>query len=196
MSRLEISLFPGRVVDAPVDTLVVPVPEDERPLRGDAGWVDWRLCGGLSEQLHSGYATGRPGEAVLLPAGTSVRAGRVLLVGVGSLPDLTGRPLLQAMRTATQRLLALRSRSAALACPGGVDFDHDGVYLLRGLIHGLAAAESPAVLNLVLPDGARREKALLAALSDVVPSAEGWGISVDVGWVEADADVAPVVGRA
>ena len=37
MSRLELSLFPGSVTEAPADTILVLVPEDERPLRGDAG---------------------------------------------------------------------------------------------------------------------------------------------------------------
>jgi hypothetical protein len=184
VSRLELSLFAGRAVDAPADTLVVPVPEDERPLRGDAGWVDWRLCGGLSEQLRTGYASGKLGEAVLLPGGPPLAAARVLMVGIGPAAEITGRPLLQAMRTVTQRLLTLRSSSAVLACPGSIDFEVDGVSLLRGIVHGLAAAEAPAVLKLVLADGLRREKTLLSALSEVVPGAQSWGIAVDVGWIE------------
>ena len=196
MSRLDISLFAGRISDAPVDTLLVPVPEDERPLRGDAGWVDWRLCGLLSDQLRSGYASGRLGEALLLPAGPPVQADRVLMVGVGPSLQIAGRPLLQARRTAVQRLVALKSRSAALACPGRLDFELDAASLLHGVVHGLATAPAPTSLHLVLTDGQSREKALLAALAEVVPGAQSWGISVDVGWLEHAAAGEAVAGRA
>jgi hypothetical protein len=184
------------VVDVPADTLLVPVPEDERPLRGDAGWVDWRLCGGLSEQLRSGYASGRLGEAVLLPAGPALRAGRVLMLGVGPASEIAGRPLLQAMRAATQRLLSLRSRSAGLACPGSVDFELDAVSLLQGLVHGLAAAPSPSTLSLVVSAGEGREKSLLSVLSEIVPTAQSWGISVDLGWLEREPRGEVGAGRA
>ena len=70
MSRLELSLFPGSVAEAPANTILALIPEDERPLRGDAGLVDWRLCGLISKHLRSGYVTGQLGEAVCqLPFG-------------------------------------------------------------------------------------------------------------------------------
>ena len=186
MSRLQLSLFPGAVPEAPADTVVVLVPQDERPLRGDAGRVDWRLCGRISEQLSSGYASGVAGETVLLPAGRPLRAPRLLLVGVGpSRRLMQGRPLLRAMRVAADRLLALRSPAALLAWPGSIDFEADASSLLRGLVHGLQTAPEDSVLHVILPSAEQSEKALLAALSDVVPGAHGWGIDVDVQWASA-----------
>jgi hypothetical protein len=186
VSRLQLSLFAGQVTDAPADTIVALVPQDERPLRGDAGRVDWRLCGRISEQLVKGYVSGVPGEAVLLPAGKPLRSDRLLLVGVGPRSRiLQGRPLLRAMRVVADRLLSLRSRSALLAWPGSIDFEADAANLLRGLVHGLQAAPEGSVLHVILPSAEQAEKALLAALSDVVPGAHAWGIDVDVHWAEA-----------
>ncbi|HEY1333477.1 MAG TPA: peptidase M17, partial [Myxococcaceae bacterium] len=42
----------------PVDTVCLFVSEDERPLGGAAGFVDWRLCGQLSRLLVDGFFKG------------------------------------------------------------------------------------------------------------------------------------------
>jgi hypothetical protein len=189
VSRLELSLFPGSVVEAPADTILVPVPEDERPLRGDAGLVDWRLCGLISDQLRSGYVSGQLGEAALLPGARPLSPSRLLLVGTGSASPRGGsRPILRAMRTAAGKLLMMRSPAALLACPGAIDFAEDAVSLLRGLVHGLAENQSDLGLHIILPDGARKERALLSALGEVVPGAHSWGVSLNVSWVDIDGD--------
>jgi len=189
VSRLEISLFPGSVVEAPADTILVPLPEDERPLRGDAGLVDWRLCGRISEQLRSGYVSGALGEAALLPGSRPLSPSRILLVGTGKPPARGGaRPILRAMRTAAGKLLMMKSPAALLACPGSIDFAEDAVALLRGLVHGLAENQSEFGLHIILPDGQRKERALLSALGEVVPGAHSWGISLNVSWVDVEGE--------
>ena len=196
MSRLELSLFPGSVVEAPADTILVLVPEDERPLRGDAGRIDWRLCGLISEHLRSGYVTGQLGEAVLLPGDRPLSPARILLVGAGSAEARGGRPVLRAMRSAAAKLLMMRSPVTLLACPGSIDFCEEAVPLLRGLVHGLAENQSEDGLHLVLPGGASKERALVAALSEVVPGAHSWGIEVHVSWVDVDGEELPIPRRA
>jgi len=189
VSRLEISLFPGSVVEAPADTILVPLPEDERPLRGDAGLVDWRLCGRISEQLRSGYVSGALGEAALLPGSRPLSPARILLVGTGKPPARGGaRPILRAMRTAAGKLLMMKSPAALLACPGAIDFAEDAVALLRGLVHGLAENQTEIGLHVILPDGQRKERALLSALGEVVPGAHSWGISLNVSWVDVEGE--------
>lgn len=196
MSRLELSLFPGSIVEAPADTILVLVPEDERPLRGDAGLIDWRLCGLISEHLRSGYVTGQLGEAVLLPGDRPLSPARILLVGAGSAEARGGRPVLRAMRSAAAKLLMMRSPVALLACPGSIEFCEDVVPLLRGLVHGLAENQTDDALHLILPGGASKERALVAALSEVVPGAHSWGIEVHVSWVDVDGEELAIPRRA
>ena len=196
MSRLELSLFPGSVVEAPADTILALVPEDERPLRGDAGLIDWRLCGLISEHLRSGYATGQLGEAVLLPGDRPLSPARILLVGAGSAEARGGRPVLRAMRSAAAKLLMMRCPVALLACPGSIDFCEEVVPMLRGLVHGLAENQTEEGLHLVLPGGASKERALVAALSEVVPGAHSWGIEVHLSWVDVDGEELPIPQRA
>ena len=195
MSHLEISLFPGSVVEAPADTILIPVPEDERPLRGDAGRVDWRLCGLISEQLRSGYVSGQLGEAALLPGAKPLSPARILLVGAGA-PSRGSRPVLRTMRSAATKLVMMRSPAALLACPGSLDFCEEAVPLLRGLVHGLAETQTEGGLHLILPDGAAKERALLSALGEIVPGAHSWGIAVHVSWVDVDGEELRVAQQA
>lgn len=66
-----------------VDALVLLIGEDERPLTGAAGLLDWRMCGWLSQQLLAGVFSGKAGEKVLTwPAGR-VGVPAVVLLGVG-----------------------------------------------------------------------------------------------------------------
>ena len=66
------------------ELLVAPFFASERPLRGAAGRVDWRLCGLLTEQILGGGLTGASSEATLVPSGGRLKAPRVLLLGLGS----------------------------------------------------------------------------------------------------------------
>jgi hypothetical protein len=70
--------------DAPAkpELLVAPFFADERPLRGAAGLVDWRLCGRLSRLIASGRIQGELGETTLLPA-MRLAFQKVVLVGLG-----------------------------------------------------------------------------------------------------------------
>jgi len=52
-----------RLDDANVELCVCPIWSDERPVRGFAGLIDWRLGGRLSGLLKSGFVTGELGEA-------------------------------------------------------------------------------------------------------------------------------------
>ena len=67
----------------PVDTVCLFVSEDERPLGGAAGFVDWRLCGQLSRLLVDGFFKGTRGESLLLPSNGRIGAPRLVVLGLG-----------------------------------------------------------------------------------------------------------------
>ncbi|HPH65715.1 MAG TPA: M17 family peptidase N-terminal domain-containing protein, partial [Kofleriaceae bacterium] len=69
--------------DKPRDALCVTVFDDERPLRGVAGLVDWRLCGRLSRLLVSKKASGGVGESMMLPASRRLPMSRIFWFGLG-----------------------------------------------------------------------------------------------------------------
>ncbi|MEM7155163.1 MAG: M17 family peptidase N-terminal domain-containing protein [Myxococcota bacterium] len=66
-----------------VDLVVLPCFEDERPLQGLAGLIDWRLGGRVSTLVRDGFCTGKAGETVLMPAGRILPMQRVVVLGLG-----------------------------------------------------------------------------------------------------------------
>jgi hypothetical protein len=70
-----------------LDALALTYFEDERPLRGLAGQVDWRLCGQLSRWIARGRLTGASGERALLPTVRRLGPERLLLHGLGPRDD-------------------------------------------------------------------------------------------------------------
>lgn len=65
------------------ETVALCLTTDVRPLAGAAGFLDWRLCGGLSRMLLSGIVTGAAGEKVLMPTGGLIPPIRIFLFGWG-----------------------------------------------------------------------------------------------------------------
>ena len=50
-----------------VHAVLLGVPADQRPLKGTAGQLDWRLKGMVSRFLKAGHITGEAGEIVMVP---------------------------------------------------------------------------------------------------------------------------------
>lgn len=66
-----------------LDSACFFVFEDERPVRGAAGLVDWRLCGALSRVLIEGRFVGAMGDALLFPSLSRVPPQRLFCFGAG-----------------------------------------------------------------------------------------------------------------
>lgn len=69
------------------EAIALGVFADERPLRGAAGFVDWRLNGALSRCMMADRFRAEPGEALLYPDRGRLSFGRVLLWGLGARPE-------------------------------------------------------------------------------------------------------------
>ncbi len=196
MKRLEVALYAGPAQHAPADAILVLVPEDERPLRQDAGIVDWRLCGEVSRLLGSRFCSGTFGEATLLPAGGGLAAGRVLLFGVGLLEALHGRSLERALTLAGAKLLEIRARSGLLALPEGLDLDRDARTILTGLGRAVAVVHGSARLTIVVPDSGRHGRALRGVWPDVCSDLDRFGVEGvlhDLGGRDAPSAESPAV---
>jgi Cytosol aminopeptidase family, N-terminal domain len=98
-----------------VDALAVFVGP-ERPLQGLAGFVDWRLCGGLSRAIRDGLFAADRREALLLPSRGRVAAARIFCLGLGAAP-LGSRDFAEAARWANDALMRAGSASFATSFP-------------------------------------------------------------------------------
>ncbi|MCP4504057.1 MAG: hypothetical protein GY822_29380 [Deltaproteobacteria bacterium] len=101
-----------------VNTLVLLISSDARPLAGMAGFVDWRLCGRVSQEILAENFSGDVGERLLMPTWERIPAERLLLFGFGATATLeknTGE-VLSSLGATLEKLAVKR---VALALPNG-----------------------------------------------------------------------------
>jgi|SRR5579871_1791190 len=99
------------------ELLVAPIFSDERPLRGTAGLVDWRLCGRLSRLLATGRVTGARGETTLLPT-PRLAFGKLVLFGLGSSVGFDEERFRDAARAIRKVARGIGAARYALPLPG------------------------------------------------------------------------------
>lgn len=97
------------------ETLCCFISEDDRPLSGAVGFLDWRLCGALSKILVSGFFVGAPGDKLLVPTEERISARRVFVVGLGHTSAVTALGLEHALTQAAGMLTRAGVESVALA---------------------------------------------------------------------------------
>jgi hypothetical protein len=101
-----------------VDALCLFVGEDDRPLPGSAGYVDWRLCGTLSRILQSGFFVGARDDSLLLPTDGRFPVPRVFILGLGTRQGLDASSLGEVLAHAARVLAKARVEGVALELPG------------------------------------------------------------------------------
>ncbi|AKF06930.1 M17 family peptidase N-terminal domain-containing protein [Sandaracinus amylolyticus] len=100
------------------EALALPFFQDERPLRGAAGLVDWRLCGRLSRLLVRGRMRGALGERVLIPARPRLAFEKLFLFGLGPRAAFDETAFVASVDDVLDTLEKMRARTAVIALPG------------------------------------------------------------------------------
>lgn len=129
---------------------------DQRPLRGGAGLADWRLCGFVSRLLLAARAQGEVGEALLATTHGRLRAGRLLLVGLGPRTRFGPDEHRAAVAGAMHRLLDLGAASAALDLPlphPDASVEQMAAGIVQGACSVLDARSARFLLRVVAPPG-------------------------------------------
>lgn len=107
-----------RLDELRADALVLPFFAEERPLRGPASLIDWRLRGQLSRLRIRGRLTGRVFERVLVPGRPLTSFDKVFLLGLGAEADMTAEHGERACRAMLSMLDQCLVRSAVVVLPG------------------------------------------------------------------------------
>ena len=101
-----------------LDALCLFVGEDDRPLKGAAGYVDWRLAGALSRVLMQEFFVGAAGDCLLLPSNGRIAIPRIFACGAGPSNGFGPERLREILSDAAVRLDRAKIRSVALEVPG------------------------------------------------------------------------------
>lgn len=119
------ALFEGKL-----QGLVATFYENERPLRGLAGLLDWRFGGLISRALRTGALTGRTGECGYVPVSRNGRIYHLMLLGGGHLSRYARRGLVPdaALATLKRNLEGLKLPDIGLSRAdfGGLTDDYLG----------------------------------------------------------------------
>ncbi len=114
------------------DLWVLFVAEDERPLQGLGGLLDWQISAGLSRWMKRGELTGRAGEqALLMPENPGPR---VLAVGLGPSDSVARTDWSALVNMVSQAIARLQPSSVVVGLPEQLDDDRSAALLESALV--------------------------------------------------------------
>ncbi|MEC8023364.1 MAG: M17 family peptidase N-terminal domain-containing protein [Myxococcota bacterium] len=108
----------SRLDELKYDTLVLTHFDDERPLTGVGGMVDWRINGRLSELVLGGFITGEFGERLLYPQQSRLPFSKILYFGLGDRSRFTSTRYREAIHNLLQTMRRIGVWSFAMCLPG------------------------------------------------------------------------------
>jgi hypothetical protein len=120
------------------EILVSGLFEDERPLQGATGWIDWRLNGKLSHFLLERRLTGAWKETTLIPSEGRVIPRMILILGLGRVREYSYLRLRQLSPYLTETLRKMQTSSICLCLPCGIDYPVNCGKSAEVLIAGIA----------------------------------------------------------
>jgi len=96
--------------------MILPCFENERPLRGMLGYLDWRFNGYFSKLLKAQVITGKKDETVYVPLSWNQRTYSFLILGMGPLKESNRRVLSKtALESALQKMKELQLTKMGIA---------------------------------------------------------------------------------
>lgn len=116
LAELDHALFEGSL-ESKVEGVIATFHENERPLGGLAGHLDWRFHGLISQRLAAGVAEGKAGECVYLPVTRDGKTFHLILIGAGASekPGLRTPLGAGALKTLQKNLASLNLGKLALS---------------------------------------------------------------------------------
>jgi len=130
------------------ELLVTGFFQDERPLKGTSGLIDWRLNGMLSHLLKQGRMSGEWQESILIPSYGRVIPPLILLLGLGKVRDYSTLRLRDLFPRFFQTLRNLKSSRVCLSFPSNEKYNVDCGKSAEVLLEGMADCfNSGASLN-------------------------------------------------
>ena len=125
------------------DVLVAGFFQDERPLKGSSGWIDWRLNGMLSQFLIENKLTGDWKETTLIPSQGRVAPKLILLLGLGRVKEYSYLRLRELSSHLLETLKKLKTINVCLSLPYEEGYNVDCGKLVEVLIEEIADCLDP-----------------------------------------------------
>jgi hypothetical protein len=104
--------------DTPAEVCACGMWQDERPLRGLAGLLDWRLAGRVSRLARQSFAVGTMAEVVCIQGRPRLPFEKVLFIGCGPTAGFDDARFREAATVLLRTLEGLKVRRAVVELPG------------------------------------------------------------------------------
>jgi hypothetical protein len=121
------------------ECLVLGLFSDERPPRGNTGFIDWRLNGVVSRYLAEGKITGAFEEKILIASHGRIPSHRIFLFGLGILQEITYERLHDAGAGIGQAMHNMKCSDFALEIPAVGRTDLDVTQMVETIASGLSS---------------------------------------------------------
>ncbi len=124
---------------------------DVRPLKGQAGLVDWRLNGFLSNLIHRDRFTGNLGEALLMPSQGRLGPKELIVLGLGTQAQLREEDYPRLVTLILEKLLLKKNQSITLSLSDLASGMFEWRNAVRLFMSMLSGREENYQVNLVEP---------------------------------------------
>jgi hypothetical protein len=104
--------------ERPAEVVACAVYSDERPMRGLAGLLDWRLAGRVSRLAKERFVSGEAGEIVCMPGKPRLPFDKVLVVGAGARASFDDAACVRTVDALVRALEGLHVKRAVVELPG------------------------------------------------------------------------------
>lgn len=119
------------------ELLVTGFFQDERPLQGTAGWLDWRLNGRLSRFLLEKKLTGEWKEKTLIPSQRRVSPKWIVLFGLGNVKTYSYLTVREIVPSIHETIKHLNATHTGISLPCGEGYDVDCGKLAEVVLEGI-----------------------------------------------------------
>ncbi len=181
---MDIILSSDGIDELECEVLVTGFFEDERPLRGTSGWIDWRLNGLLSRLVKEKKITGQWKETTLIPSQGRIPSKLILLFGLGRTQEYSSFRLRELSPYLVNKIKNLKASRIGFSFPSGETYNLDSGKVAALLIEGIAdclhGEHDPAdeqwvrALDLFLLEDETRLRELLLGLRSVESALGEW----------------------
>ena len=122
------------------EVVVLPFFSDEKPLKGAAGLIDWRMRGKISRLISQGRISGDKGESTLFLPDSRISAKKIIMSGLGDSSKFNERELKEAGGKIIQQMLHIDARDFTIAIPPKKLTSLESTDATGALIRGMAAS--------------------------------------------------------
>jgi hypothetical protein len=134
------------------DLALVLAFQDLRPLKGQAGLLDWRLNGYLSQLILRERFVGKWGEALLMPSNGRVGAKELLILGLGASQQVGDQNLPHYVSMILEKLLRKKNQSFCLSLSDLVHGMFEWRNTVRLFVSMLSGKEADYQISLMEPE--------------------------------------------